>query len=46
VFGSSVTLTEDVMTFDALLTAVNFGSSVTLSENVMRFDALLTTLGL
>jgi len=42
VWGSSVTLTEDVMRFDALLTAVIVGSSVTLTEDVVRFDASFT----
>ena len=40
--GSSVTLTEDVMRFDALFTAVGVGSGVTLTEDVMIFDALFT----
>jgi hypothetical protein len=39
---SGVTLTDNVMRFDALLTVVSVGSSVTLTENVMRFDVLLT----
>jgi hypothetical protein len=40
---SSVTLTEDLMRFDAFLTVVSVRSSVTLTEDLMRFDALFTS---